>query len=155
MLNPIKLVIENYPENEIEEFDIPNNPEDPSMGTRKTPFSRELYIERDDFMEEPSKKFFRLSPGREVRLRAAYFVTCTGVVKDDSGNVIEVRCTHDPASKGGDSPDGRKVRGTLHWVSARHAIKAEIRLYDRLFLKENPYETEEGDDFMSNINPDS
>lgn len=155
VLNPIKLVIENYPENEIEEFDIPNNPEDPSMGTRKTPFSRELYIERDDFMEEPSKKFFRLSPGREVRLRAAYFVTCTGVVKDDSGNVIEVRCTHDPASKGGDSPDGRKVRGTLHWVSARHAIKAEIRLYDRLFLKENPYETEEGDDFMSNINPDS
>lgn len=155
VLNPIKLVIENYPENEIEEFDIPNNPEDPSMGTRKAPFSRELYIERDDFMEEPSKKFFRLSPGREVRLRAAYFVTCTGVVKDDSGNVIEVRCTHDPASKGGDSPDGRKVRGTLHWVSARHAIKAEIRLYDRLFLKENPYETEEGDDFMSNINPDS
>jgi glutaminyl-tRNA synthetase len=155
VLNPVRLVIENYPEGKIEEFDIPNNPEDPSAGKRKVPFSRELYIEREDFMEDPPKGFFRLAPGREVRLRAAYLVTCTGVVKNPDGGIAELRCTCDPESQGGDAPDGRKVRGTLHWVSAAHAVEADIRLYDRLFLKENPYETDDGGDFLSNMNPDS
>ena len=138
VLNPLKVVITNYPENETEELDAINNPEDPEMGIRKVPFSREIYIERDDFMEDPPRKFFRLGPGREVRLRYAYFVTCTDVIKNDKGEITELHCTHDPASKGGNSPDGRKVKATLHWVSAKHAIKSEVRLYDRLFNDENP-----------------
>jgi glutaminyl-tRNA synthetase len=152
VLRPLKVVIENYPEGQVEEFDTPNNPEDPSMGTRKVPFSRELYIERDDFMEEPPKKFFRLSPGREVRLRSAYFITCTSVVKDDAGNIVELRATYDPATRGGDAPDGRRPKATLHWVSAERAIECEVRLYDRLFNAEDP---EEGGDFMAHLNPNS
>ncbi len=155
VLNPLKLVIENYPEDRVDEFEIANNPEDPAAGSRRVPFSRVLYIERDDFMEEPPKGFFRLAPGREVRLRGACLVTCTGVVRDERGGIAELRCSWDPASLGGNAPDGRKVKGTLHWVSAAHAVKAEVRLYDRLFTKENPYEAEEGKDFLSNINPDS
>jgi glutaminyl-tRNA synthetase len=155
VLRPLKVVIENYPQGKIEELDAINNPEDPSAGTRKVPFSGEFYIERDDFMEEPPKKFFRLAPGREVRLRYAYFVTCTDVIKDTSGEVIELRCTYDPATRGGDAPDGRKVKSTLHWVSARGAIEAEVRLYDHLFTKENPDDTAEGEDFTSNLNPNS
>jgi len=153
VLDPLKIVIENYPEGQTEEMDVVNNPEDASAGTRKVPFGRELYIERDDFMEEPPKKFFRLAPGREVRLRNAYFVTCREVVKDASGKVVELRCTYDPATRGGDAPDGRKVKATLHWVSAAHAIDAEVRLYDRLFSVENPGA---GDaDFLGQINPHS
>ncbi|MBN2130483.1 MAG: glutamine--tRNA ligase/YqeY domain fusion protein [Sedimentisphaerales bacterium] len=155
VLRPLKVVIDNYPEGQSEQLDAINNPEDPSAGTRKVPFSRELYIEQDDFMEEPPKKFFRLAPGREVRLRYAYFVTCTDVVKDAEGNVVELHCTYDPATRGGDAPDGRRVKATLHWVSAAHALKAEVRLYDNLFTKENPDETEEGQDFTANLNPDS
>ncbi len=156
ILNPLRVVIANYPEDLIEEMDAINNPEDASMGTRKVPFSRVLYIERDDFMEDPPKKFYRLAPGREVRLRYAYFITCVDVVKDEkTGEVIELHCTYDPATKGGDAPDGRKVRGTLHWVSAAHALQAEVRLYDRLFIKENPDDTVEGSDFTSNLNPNS
>jgi glutaminyl-tRNA synthetase len=156
ILNPLRVVIDNYPEDLIEEMDAINNPEDASMGTRKVPFSRVLYIERDDFMEDPPKKFYRLAPGREVRLRYAYFITCVDVVKDEeTGEVIELHCTYDPATKGGDAPDGRKVRGTLHWVSAAHALQAEVRLYDRLFIKENPDDTLEGSDFTSNLNPNS
>ena len=156
VLNPLKIVIENYPEGQEEELEAINNPEDPDMGTRKIPFSREIYIERDDFKEDPPKKFFRLSVGREVRLRYAYFVTCTKVIKDETtGQITELRCTYDPQTRGGDAPDGRKVKATLHWVSCRHAQKAEIRLYEHLFGKENPDETEEGVDFKSNINPDS
>jgi len=155
VLKPLKVVITNYPEGESEELDAINNPGDPSAGTRKVPFARELYIEQDDFMEEPPKKFFRLAPGREVRLRYAYFITCQEVVKDDLGNVVELRCTYDPATKGGDAPDGRRVKATLHWVSAQHACEAEVRVYDHLFHKENPYEVEEGQDFTSNINPNS
>jgi len=151
VLKPLKLVIENYPEGQVEEFDAINNPEDAAAGTRKVPFTRELWVERDDFREEAPRKFFRLSPGREVRLRAAYFVTCTDFVKDASGEVIELRCTYDPETRGGDAPDGRKVRGTLHWVSAAHALPAEVRLYDRLFRVENP---DEGD-FRDHLNPDS
>ena len=132
-----------------------NNPEDPAAGTRAVPFSRVLYIEQDDFREDPPKQYFRLSPGREVRLRYAYFVTCTSVVKDESGAVVEVHCTYDPASRGGNSPDGRKVKSTIHWVSAAHAIDAEVRLYENLFSKENPDQTEEGKDFTSNLNPNS
>ena len=139
VLNPVKVVIENYPEGQVEEVDVINNPEDPSAGTRKVPFGRELYIERDDFMENPPKKFFRLSPGNEVRLRCAYFIKCTGVVKDPAtGEIIELRATYDPATRGGDSPDGRKVKATLHWVSAAHALDAEVRIYDRLFTHEDP-----------------
>ena len=138
VLRPLKLVIENYPEGQVEELDVVNNPEDPSAGTRRLPFSRELWIERDDFMEEPPGKFFRLTPGREVRLRYAYFVTCTGVVKDESGEIVELRCTYDPATRGGDSPDGRKPKGTLHWLSAEHAVPAEVRLYERLFTRPDP-----------------
>jgi glutaminyl-tRNA synthetase len=154
VLNPLKVVITNYPENESEELDAVNNPEDPGMGTRKVPFSRELYIEREDFMEEPPRKFFRLAPGREVRLRYAYFVTCTKVVKNENGKVTELHCTYDPASKGGNSPDGRKVKATLHWVSAKHAVKSEVRLYDRLFNDEDPGGHKDID-FKEFMNPDS
>jgi glutaminyl-tRNA synthetase len=155
VLRPLKVVITNYPEGQVEELDAINNPEDENAGTRKVPFSRELYIEREDFMEQPPKKFYRLAPGREVRLRYAYFVTCTDVVKDNNGNVTEIHCTYDPATRGGDAPDGRKVKSTLHWVCAKNALDAEARLYDYLFAKENPEETEEGQDFKVNINPDS
>jgi glutaminyl-tRNA synthetase len=144
VLNPLKVVIENYPEDEEEFLTGINNPENPDAGSRQVPFSRELYIEREDFMEDPPKKFFRLAPGREVRLRYAYFVTCTEVVKDASGEVTELRCTYDPATRGGDSPDGRKVKGTLHWVSAKHAIAAEVRHYDTLFNEEEPNLNGEG-----------
>jgi len=154
VLNPLKVVITNYPENATEELDAINNPEDPEMGTRKVPFSRELYIERDDFMEDPPRKFFRLAPGREVRLRYAYFVTCTDVVKDENGEITELHCTYDPASKGGNSPDGRKVKSTLHWVSAQHAVKSEVRLYDRLFNDEDPSGHKDVD-FKEFLNPDS
>ena len=152
VLRPLKVVIENYPEDQVEELDAINNPEDPEAGSRTVPFSRELYIERDDFMEDPPKKFFRLGPGREVRLRYAYYIICNKLVKNDNGEVIELRCSYDPETKGGDSPDGRKVKGTLHWVSAAKALNAEVRLYDRLFSKENP---EDGEDFSANLNPDS
>jgi glutaminyl-tRNA synthetase len=155
VLRPLKVVIDNYPEGQTEELDAVNNPEDPNAGTRKVPFSRELYIEQEDFMEEPPKKFFRLAPGREVRLRYAYFITSTEVVKDKDGDILELHCTYDPATRGGDAPDGRKVKSTLHWVSAPHAIEAEVRLYDYLFTKENPDDVPEGEDFKSNLNPDS
>jgi len=156
VLNPLRVVIENYPEGKVEELDAINNPEDSGMGTRKVPFSRVLYIEKEDFMEEPPKKFFRLSPGREVRLRYAYYITCTDVVKDrETGEVVELRCTYDPETRGGGSPDGRKVKGTLHWVSAAHALGAEVRLYGHLFAKENPNEIEEGADWENYLNPDS
>jgi glutaminyl-tRNA synthetase len=156
VLRPLKLVITNYPEGRTEELDAVNNPEDPSAGTRKVPFSRELYIERDDFREAPPPKFFRLSPGREVRLRYAYFVKCAEAVKDPAtGEVTELRCTYDPATKGGDAPDGRKVKATLHWVSAAHAVDAEVRLYDSLFTKRDPEETGEGGTFLANLNPAS
>ena len=156
VLNPLRVVIENYPEGKVEELEAVNNPEDPAMGTRKVPFSRVLYIERDDFMEQPPKKFFRLSPGREVRLRYGYYITCTDVVKDSkTGEVVELRCTFDPESRGGGTPDGRKVKGTLHWVSADHALEAEVRLYDHLFTKENPNETEQGAAWKDYLNPDS
>jgi len=155
VLDPLKLVIENYPEDGSEELEAVNNPQDPDAGTRKVPFSRELWIERDDFLEDPPKKFFRMAPGREVRLRYAYLVTCTGVVKDEQGRPVELRCTYDPATRGGDAPDGRKVRGTIHWVSARHAVPAEVRLYDRLFTTELPTRAPEGQDFLANLNPHS
>ncbi|RKY08597.1 MAG: glutamine--tRNA ligase, partial [Planctomycetota bacterium] len=155
VLKPLKVVITNYPQGQSEELDAINNPEDPSAGIRKVPFSRELYIEQDDFMEEAPKKFYRLAPGREVRLRYAYFITCTNVVKDDQGAIVEVHCTYDPATKGGDSPDGRKVKSTLHWVCAEKSIPAEVRLYDNLFTKENPDDAEDGKDFTANLNPDS
>ncbi|MEN8257600.1 MAG: glutamine--tRNA ligase/YqeY domain fusion protein [Thermodesulfobacteriota bacterium] len=154
VLNPLKVVITNYPEDKEEELEIANHPKNPALGTRMIPFSREIYIERDDFMEEAAKKFFRLAPGREVRLRAAYFITCDEVVKDDNGEIVELRCSYDPASRGGSSPDGRKVKGTLHWVSARHAVDGDIRLYDRLFNKENP-EDDPDIDFKENLNPGS
>jgi glutaminyl-tRNA synthetase len=153
VLRPLRVVIENYPEGQVEEVDVINNPEDPSAGTRKVPFSRELYIEADDFLEDPPKKFFRLAPGREVRLRCAYFIKCTEVVKDPrTGEITELRCTYDPATRGGDSPDGRRVKATLHWVSAAHARPAEVRLYDRLFTVENPSES---DNFLDSLNPAS
>ena len=152
VLRPLKVVIENYPEGQVEHLDAINNPEDPDAGTRKLPFSRELYIERDDFMEDPPRKFFRLGPGREVRLRYGYFITCTDVIKDDAGEVVELRCTYDPETRGGQAPDGRRVRGTIHWVSAEHAVNAEVRLYDHLFTSERP---DDDDDFMSTLNPDS
>ncbi len=155
VLNPLKVVITNYPENQTDELEAVNNPEDESKGKRKITFSRELYIERDDFMEDPPRKFFRLTVGREVRLRYAYFITCNEVVKDENGEIVELRCTYDPATKGGDSPDGRKVKATLHWVNAREAKDVEVRLYDRLFVKEDPNEVEEGQSFLDNINPDS
>jgi glutaminyl-tRNA synthetase len=152
VLQPLKVVIENFPEGETEELEAVNNPEDPSAGTRLVPFGRELYIERDDFMEDPPKKFFRLAPGREVRLRYAYFVTCREVIKGDDGEVVELRCTYDPETRGGDSPDGRKVKATLHWVSAAHAVIAEVRLYDHLFSRPDP--GADGD-FLRDLNPDS
>ena len=153
VLRPLKVVIENYPEGKTEEMEAVNNPEDPSMGSRKIPFSRELYIERDDFMEDPPKKFYRLAPGREVRLRYGYFITCQSVVKDEqTGEIVEVRCTYDPETRGGQAPDGRKVRGTIHWVSAEHALTAEVRLYDRMFIVERP---DAADDYSSVLNPES
>ena len=155
VLDPLKIVIENYAADKSETFEIVNNPEDQSAGARQVPFSREIYVEREDFQEEPHKKFFRLSPGREVRLRGAYLVTCTGVVKDESGNIIELRCSYDPESRGGDAPDGRKVKGTLHWVSAKDAIDVEVRLYDHLFSRENMNDLPEGSDFKDFLNPDS
>jgi glutaminyl-tRNA synthetase len=156
VLRPLRVVIENYPEGRTEELEAVNNPEDPGAGTRKLPFSRVIYVERDDFMESPPKDFFRLAPGREVRLRYAYFVTCTSVTKDSaSGEVAEIRCTYDPATRGGDSPDGRKVKGTIHWVSAEHAVDAEVRLYDHLFTKPDPDDVPEGQDFKANLNPKS
>ncbi len=155
VLNPIKVVITNYPEGQVEELDAVNNPEDPSAGTRKVPFSRELYIEREDFMEDPPRKFFRLAPGREVRLRYAYFTTCRDVVKADAGEVVELHCTYDPATRGGDAPDGRKVKATLHWVSVAKALDAEVRLYDYLFTRPDPENVPDGQDFTVNLNPDS
>ncbi|MEN8129217.1 MAG: glutamine--tRNA ligase/YqeY domain fusion protein [Pseudomonadota bacterium] len=152
VLNPLRVIIENYPPDQVEEIEAINHPNRPEMGTRRLPFSRELYIERDDFMEDPPKKFFRLAPEREVRLRYAYYITCTEVIKDDQGNIVELRCQYDPATKGGSSPDGRKVKGTLHWVSAAQAIDAEIRLYDRLFKIPNPGAEK---DFIQHLNPDS
>ena len=153
VLDPLKVVIENYPEGQVEEMEVPNNPEDESAGTRRVPFSRELWIERDDFMEEPPKKFFRLAPGREVRLRSAYFVTCHEVVKDADGRVMELRCTYDPDTRGGAAPDGRKVKATLHWVSAAHAIPAEVRLYNHLFA--SPFPGAEGRELFDDLNPES
>jgi glutaminyl-tRNA synthetase len=155
VLRPLKVIIDNYPEDKTEQLDAINNPEDPAAGSRKVPFSRQLYIEQDDFMENPPKKFYRLAPGREVRLRYAYFVTCTDVIKDPDGNITELHCTYDPATKGGDAPDGRKVKSTLHWVSAEHCLSAEVRLYDHLFSKQNPDDLEEGRDFTANLNPNS
>jgi glutaminyl-tRNA synthetase len=156
VLRPLRVVIENYPEGQSEELEAINNPEDPSAGTRKVPFSRVLYVEQDDFREDPPKDFFRLAPGREVRLRYAYFVKCVGVTKDEkTGQVTELRCTYDPATRGGDAPDGRKVKGTIHWVSAAHAIDAEVRLYDHLFSKPDPDDVPEGQNYLANLNPDS
>jgi glutaminyl-tRNA synthetase len=155
VLRPLKVVIDNYPEIQVDELDAVNNPEDESAGTRKIPFSRVLYIEQDDFREVPPPKYFRLSPGHEVRLRYGYFVTCTSVVKNDKGEVVEVHCTYDPASKGGNSPDGRKVKSTIHWVSAAHAVNAEVRIYENLFTKENPSDVEPGQDVLDNLNPKS
>jgi glutaminyl-tRNA synthetase len=156
VLRPLRVVIENYPKDKVEELEAVNNPEDYSMGTRKVPFSRVLYIERDDFREDPPKKFFRLTPGREVRLRYAYFITCVDVVKDKgNGEISELRCTYDPATRGGDSPDGRKVKSTLHWVSAQHALEAEVRLYEHLFNRKDPTDVEQGKDFKAHLNPDS
>src|SRR6267378_1263520 len=155
VLRPLKVVIDNYPQNQVEEMDAVNNPEDATAGTRKVPFSRALYIERDDFREDPPKGYYRLSPGREVRLRYAYLVTCTRVVKNEKDEVIEVHCTYDPATRGGNTPDGRKVKSTIHWVSAAHAIDAEVRLYETLFTKEDPNDTKDGEDFTVNLNPQS
>jgi glutaminyl-tRNA synthetase len=155
VLDPLRVVIENYPEGRVEELEAINNPEDPAAGVRKVPFSRVIYIEREDFLEDPPKKFFRLAPEREVRLRYAYFITCTDVVKDADGNVVELRCSYDPATRGGDAPDGRKVRGTLHWVSAEHATEAEVRLYEVLFSAHDPVDVEPGHSFVENLNPAS
>jgi len=155
VLRPLKVMIDNYPEGQIEEMDAVNNPEDASAGTRKVPFSRELYIEQDDFREDPPKGYFRLAPGREVRLRYGYFITCKSVVKNDRGEVVEVHCTYDPATRGGNAPDGRKVKSTIHWVSATKAIDAKVRIYENLFTKENPNEVEDGQDFTANLNPKS
>jgi glutaminyl-tRNA synthetase len=165
VLNPLKLIIDNYPAppntDQVEFVEVANNPEDPTAGTRQVPFSREVYIEHDDFREVPPPKYYRLSPGKEVRLRNAYFITAHSIVKDATGNIVEVHCTYDPASRGGNSPDGRKVKSTMHWVSAAHAINAEIRLYDKLFSKPDPYDLEEGPegqaaiDVLDNLNPNS
>ena len=155
VLHPLKVVIDNYPENQVEEMDAVNNPEDATAGTRKVPFSRVLYIEQDDFREDPPKGYFRLSPGREVRLRYGYFITAKSVVKNDRDEVIEVHCTYDPATRGGNAPDGRKVKSTIHWVSAEHALDAEVRLYETLFTKEDPNQVDEGQDFTANLNPQS
>jgi glutaminyl-tRNA synthetase len=156
VVKPLRVVITNYPEGEVEELDAPYYPHDvPKEGSRTLPFSRELWIDRDDFMEDPPKKFFRLAPGREVRLRYAYLITCTEVVKDASGEIMELRCTYDPATRGGNTPDGRKVQGTIHWVSAAHALDCELRLYDRLFTIPDPDDVPEGEDFTASLNPDS
>jgi glutaminyl-tRNA synthetase len=155
VLGTLKVVLVNYPEGQTEELDVINNPEDPGAGTRKVPFARELYIEQDDFREDPPKQFFRLAPGREVRLRYGYFIKCEEVVKDAAGNVVELRCTYDPATRGGNAPDGRKVKGTIHWVSAGHALPVEVRLYDHLFAKPDPDDVPEGQTFLANINPKS
>ena len=155
VMDPIRVVLTNYPEGQTEEMDVVNNPEDPDAGTRKVPFARELYIERDDFREDPPPKFFRLAPGREVRLRNAYFIKCEEVVKDASGEIVELRCTYDPETRGGDAPDGRKVKGTLHWVAAHEALEADARLYNHLFTKPDPDDVDEGKDWFANINPDS
>jgi glutaminyl-tRNA synthetase len=155
VLKPLRVVIDNYPEGLVERMEAVNNPEDASAGTRTVPFSKVLYIEDEDFREVPPPKYFRLSPGREVRLRYGYFITCTGVVKDEHGNVVEVHCTYDPATRGGDSPDGRKVKSTIHWVSAEHAIDADVRIYETLFTRENPNEVEQGQEFTANLNPKS
>jgi glutaminyl-tRNA synthetase len=155
VLHPLKLVIDNYPEGKEEFVEVANNPEDPLAGTRQVTFSRELYIEHDDFREVPPPKYYRLSPGKEVRLRNAYFVTAQRVVKDSAGNIVEVHCVYDPLSRGGNSPDGRKVKSTMHWVSAAYAISAEIRLYDKLFTKADPHDLEEGQDVLDNLNPNS
>lgn len=155
VINPLKVIIKNYPDDFEEELDAVNNPEDLSAGTRKVPFSKVIYIEKEDFMENPPPKFYRLSPEREVRLRYAYFIKCVDVKKDKAGNITEIHCTYDPATKGGDSPDGRKVKSTIHWVSAKHSITAEVRLFDKLFLKENPLKVEEGENFMDSMNPSS
>jgi glutaminyl-tRNA synthetase len=155
VLRPLRLVIDNYPEDQVEEMEAVNNPEDESAGSRTVPFSRVLYIEQDDFREDPPKQYFRLAPGREVRLRYGYFVTCTSVVKGAAGQVTEIHCTYDPATRGGNAPDGRKVKSTIHWVSAEHAVDAEVRLYDTLFTREDPNEVEEGQDFTANLNPQS
>ncbi len=152
VLRPLRLVIENYPEGQVEEVEAVNNPEDPSAGTRKVPFARELWIERDDFMEDPPRKFFRLAPGREVRLRNAYFVTCTDVVKDASGEIVELRCAYDPETRGGDAPDGRRPKATLHWLSSEHAVPAQVRIYDRLFTRPDP--GADGD-LYADLNPNS
>jgi glutaminyl-tRNA synthetase len=152
---PLRVVIENYPDGQVEQMDAINNPEDSSAGTRQIPFSKTIFIEDDDFREDPPNKFYRLSPGREVRLRYAYLITCTEVIKDSEGKIVELRCTYDPATRGGNTPDGRKVKSTIHWVSADHALPAEIRLYDNLFVKEDPGDVEEGHDFTENLNPDS
>jgi glutaminyl-tRNA synthetase len=154
VIRPLKIVIDNYPEEKVEELEAINNPEDPDAGTRKVPFSKVLYIEKDDFMEAPPKKFYRLSPGAEVRLRYAYFIKCVDCVKDkETGEVIELRCTYDPETKGGDAPDGRRVKATLHWVSAEHSIESEVRLYDHLFTKEDPWDLKDGETFKDLINP--
>jgi glutaminyl-tRNA synthetase len=155
VLDPLKVVIDNYPEDQVEWMEIENHPYRPEMGARQVPFSREVYIERDDFMEDPPRKYYRLAPGREVRLKSAYLVTYKDVVKDEDGHIVEVHCIYDPESRGGEAPDGRKVRGTLHWVSAAHAVDAEIRLYDRLFMEEDPEAVEEGGSFLDNLNPNS
>ncbi|MEX0936570.1 MAG: glutamine--tRNA ligase/YqeY domain fusion protein [Pirellulales bacterium] len=155
VLRPLKVVIENYPEGQTDQLEAVNNPEDPSAGTRQVPFSRELYIEQEDFLEDPPKKFFRMAPGREVRLRYGYFITCRDVVKNDAGEVVELRCTYDPETRGGSAPDGRKVKATLHWVSAQHALSAEVRLYDHLFRTLDPDDVPEGGDYRENLNPES
>ncbi|MDF1515421.1 MAG: glutamate--tRNA ligase family protein, partial [Anaerolineae bacterium] len=157
VLDPVKVVIDNYPGGQVEWMDAENHPQKPEMGTRTVPFSREIYIEREDFMENPSRKYYRLSPGREVRLKYAYYITCTDVMKDADGQVVELHCTYDPESRGGSTPDGRRVRGTLHWVSVPHALDAEVRLYDRLFLTEDPFDVDEevGESWLDNINPDA
>jgi glutaminyl-tRNA synthetase len=155
VLRPLKVVIDNYPEGQVEELELANNPEDASAGTRKVPFSRELYIEQDDFREDPPKKFFRLSPGQEVRLRGGYFITCKSVVKNDKGEVVEVHCTYDPETRSGNAPDNRRVKATIHWVSAQHAVSGEVRVYENLFTKENPADVPEGQDFTANLNPNS
>ena len=155
VLDPVRVVLTNYPDGQVEEMEAVNNPEDPAAGTRRVPFSKVLYLEREDFMETPEKGFLRLAPGREVRLRYAYFITCTDIVKDKGGRIVELHCTYDPSTRGGDAPDGRKVKATLHWVSAAHAIEAEVRLYDHLFAKADPFELEGADDWLSNVNPES
>ena len=155
VLRPLKVVIDNYPADQVDELDAINNPEDPTAGTRKVPFTREIYIERDDFREDPPKEFFRLAPGREVRLRYAYLVTCTSVVKDAAGEITELHCTYDPATRGGNTPDGRKVKGTIHWVSATRSLPAEVRVYDHLFTQPDPSDVPKGGDYRDSLNPKS